>query len=85
MNLELDVLLASIYYLMTRYARRPDRRVAQAIAEHLRMLEERGDCDSAVLRSAGRRLALQWTEHLDCGCACSDVTVAVPCPHVKLH
>lgn len=60
----LEVLMASIYYLMTRYVRLPDASVSQAIVEHLEMLEAHPNCDSEILRNAGKRLARQWNEHL---------------------
>ena len=58
------VLLASIYYLMTRYARLPDEQIANAIAEHFEILGRHPDCDSEILKRAGERLSLQWREHL---------------------
>ncbi len=60
----LEVLMASLYYLMTRYARAPCPRVSRAITEHLERLSNHADCGSGILRTAGRRLALQWREHL---------------------
>ena len=60
----LEVLLASIYYLMTRYVRLPDPEVSKAIIEHLEMLERHPDCESEILANVGRRLALQWRNHV---------------------
>lgn len=60
----LEVLLASIYYLMTRHARLPDPKISEAIIQHLEMLEAHPDCESKILTEAGKRLALQWREYL---------------------
>jgi hypothetical protein len=80
----LDVLLASIYCLMTRYARRQDRNVSRAIAEHLLMLAAREDLDSTVLRCAGRRLAAQWNEHIAAESR-SSLAQTLTDPRVKIH
>lgn len=61
---ELDVLLASICYLMTRHARAADPRLATAIYEHLQLLTEHPDCSSEVLKNAGLRLSRQWQCYL---------------------
>lgn len=60
----MELLLSSVYYLMTRYARRPAPCVAQAIIEHLQMIAGHPECQSELVRNAGRRLALQWREHI---------------------
>jgi len=60
----LEVLLASIYYLMTRYARSPDPGVSRAIAGHLDKLASHAEGESEVLHKAGKRLAAQWREYL---------------------
>lgn len=60
----LEILLASLYYLMTRHARLPDARISRSIIEHFDMLATHPDCKSEILIKAGERLASQWTEHL---------------------
>ncbi len=60
----LEVLMASIYYLMTRYARLPDTKLSQAISDHFEMLSNHPNCDSEILKKAGYRLASQWKEYL---------------------
>ncbi len=64
MQPKLDVLLASIIYLMTRYARKPSVELARAINEHLQLLEQHPDCKSDVLHKAGARLKRQWASLL---------------------
>lgn len=63
-EVSLEVLMASIYYLMTRYAKSPDAKVSKGISDHLQMLNSHPDCDSKILQKAGRRLAIQWQEIL---------------------
>jgi hypothetical protein len=55
-QLPLDVLLASLCYLMSRHALTGDQALAQAGSRHLAMLSRHPDCESAVLSDAGRRL-----------------------------
>lgn len=62
--LSMELLLSSVYYLMTRYARRPAPCVARAIIEHLQLIAGHPECQSELVRNAGRRLALQWREHI---------------------
>ena len=64
-QLNFDLLIASIYYLMTRYAQSPDTNVSNAICEHLKMLAEHPDCHSAILQNAGESLSMQWQRYLD--------------------
>ena len=63
-RLNFDVLIASIYYLMTRYAQAPNQHVSTAIGEHLKMLAEHPDCDSSILQNTGERLSIQWQGYL---------------------
>jgi hypothetical protein len=49
---------------MTRYAKSPDKRVSKAISQHLDMLSNHPDCDSDIIKKAGKRLAIQWQEQL---------------------
>ena len=59
-EISLEVLLISIYYLMTRYAIKADARVAEAIAQHFEMLASHQDCDTHIMKRAGERLSSQW-------------------------
>ncbi len=59
-QLPLDILLASLCYLMSRYALTGDQALAQAVSPHLAMLLRHPDCESAVLSDAGRCLTGQW-------------------------
>lgn len=63
----LETLFAAIAYLMSRYAQRPDRELADAICFHLELLARREDCRSEVLNNAARRLWLHWRA-LGSGC-----------------
>lgn len=63
-ELSLELLLASIYYLMTRYAKAPDAKISSAISDHLVMLSSHPNCNSEILQKVGSRLAIQWREHL---------------------
>ncbi|MCG8379304.1 MAG: hypothetical protein MI865_07505 [Proteobacteria bacterium] len=63
-EVSLEVLLASIYYLMTRYAKLPDKEISNAICYHLEMLSRHPDCDSEIIQKTGSRLAKQWRDQL---------------------
>ncbi|MEM7027334.1 MAG: hypothetical protein AAF410_03800 [Pseudomonadota bacterium] len=60
----MEVLMATIYYLMTRYARQPDRQISDAIATHLQLLSQHPECDSDILQKAGNRLSAQWKDEI---------------------
>ena len=55
-----DVLLATLCYLMTRYALNPSGAVARAVSRHFSLLEQHPDCHSSELRKVARRLERQW-------------------------
>lgn len=55
-----EVLIASLCYLMTQYAREPDVELAPQIQRHLHLLEGHPDCTSDLLRVMCRRLSCHW-------------------------
>jgi hypothetical protein len=58
---QLDVLLASTLYLMTRYHAHRCPCVANAVAQHLDLLSRQAEARcSAVLRAACAQLELDW-------------------------
>ena len=59
---ELETLLASILYLMTRQSQSPKAGLEQAIFDHLQMLSNHPDCNSEVLKNAGERVSLCWRQ-----------------------
>ena len=68
MNRELDrdksprfeLILASLFYLMSQYVGSPRKEIAQAVSEHFELLHKHPECESKVLRDVGRSLHLQW-------------------------
>ncbi|MDZ7685385.1 MAG: hypothetical protein U5O39_10630 [Gammaproteobacteria bacterium] len=48
--------MASLFYLMTRYAGSPSPALAEAIADHFEMLRYHPDGGDEVIAKAGRRL-----------------------------
>ncbi|MGH8655850.1 MAG: hypothetical protein ACREYE_28365 [Gammaproteobacteria bacterium] len=56
----LDVLLAALCYLMSRYAANRCPALAEAVARHFMMLARHPDCRSEVLANMGQRLARYW-------------------------
>jgi len=58
----LNVIVASLLYLMTRYAGSPSPSLADAIADHFEMLRLHPDGGDEIIASAGRRLAQTWTD-----------------------
>ena len=85
----LEVLMASIFYLMTRHAIRPDTSIANAIVDHLDMLARHTDCDSHVWRRAGERLSSQWQYCVKAAASAKTYQLhpeqTVPGGHGKLH
>jgi len=57
-----ELILASILFLMTHYARRPDTPVARTIEEHLHRLARHADQDSDYMIKTCTRLQKQWQE-----------------------
>ena len=57
---EIETLLASIFYLMSRYAETQDNEIADAIHMHLNLLETHPNLSSPVLMKTCRRLKCHW-------------------------
>jgi len=55
-----EVLIASLCYLMTQYAKEPDAALAHHIKRHLHLLEDHPGCTSDLLRTMCRRLSCHW-------------------------
>lgn len=57
-----EILLASLFFLMTRYARQPDDMVLRGIHDHLQRLARHAEGDSAFLSRTCERLLDQWLD-----------------------
>ena len=55
-----EVILATLCYLMSRYANDPSTSIERAVSEHFDLLHKHPDCDSDILQDVGRRMSLQW-------------------------
>jgi hypothetical protein len=55
-----DLLIATLFYLLSRFAFGSDPNIAHCIVEHFQWLEAHPDCGSDVLRHASELLARQW-------------------------
>lgn len=55
-----EVVLASLLFLMTRYARQPDPNVLRGIRDHLQRLARHPDQDSSFMVRTSERLMDQW-------------------------
>jgi hypothetical protein len=68
MNRELDrnklprfeVVLASLFYLISQYVGSPRKEIAHAVSEHFEILHQHPECQSKILRDVGKSLHLQW-------------------------
>jgi hypothetical protein len=68
MNRELDrdklprfeVVLASLFYLMSQYVGSPTKEIAHAVSEHFEILHQHPQCESKILQDVGKSLQLQW-------------------------
>jgi len=60
---KLEVIIASLFYLMSRYAHSPSKEVALAASGHFELLRIHPESDgSRILQDVGRRLMLQWRD-----------------------
>ena len=55
-----EVILASLFYLMSQYVGCPRKEIAYAVSEHFEILHQHPGCQSKVLRDVGKSLHLQW-------------------------
>ena len=58
----IDSLIVSLLYLMTRHSHAPKAALQQAIADHMQVLATHPDCDSSILKDAGERLSRYWRQ-----------------------
>jgi hypothetical protein len=61
-----EVILASLFYLMSQYVGSPRKEIAHAVSEHFELLHQHPECESKVLQDVGRSLHMQWrglTDH----------------------
>lgn len=59
---ELEDLIASTFYLMTRHSKAPKANLEKTIAEHLQRLSNHPECKSKKLREASKRLSITWLQ-----------------------
>ena len=55
-----EVILASLFYLMSQYVGSPRKEIAHAVSEHFELLHQHPECESKVLRDVGKSLHMQW-------------------------
>jgi hypothetical protein len=55
-----EVILASLFYLMSQYVGSPRKEIAHAVSEHFELLHQHPECESKVLQDVGRSLHMQW-------------------------
>ena len=58
---KLEVILASLLYLMSHYAESPTEELRRAVSEHFDILHVHPECKSKLLRDVGQRLHRQWS------------------------
>lgn len=57
---DVGTLIASIFYLMSRYANSQDKELILAIHKHLNLLEQHPDMQSETVKITCRRLRNDW-------------------------
>jgi len=57
---KLEIILASLFYLMSQYVGSPRKDIAHAVSEHFELLHQHPECESKVLRDIGKSLHMQW-------------------------
>ena len=62
-----EVILASLFYLMSQYVGSPRKDIAHAVSEHFQLLHQHPECESKILRDVGKSLHLQWRGLTDPG------------------
>ena len=55
-----EVVLASLFYLMSQYVGSPRKEIAHAVSDHFELLHQHPECESKILRDVGKSLHLQW-------------------------
>ena len=55
-----EVILASLFYLMSQYVGSPRKEIAHAVSEHFELLHQHPECESKILRDVGKSLHMQW-------------------------
>ncbi len=58
---ELDTLIASLFYLMSRFAKKNEPGLVEAISMHLQMVLEHPDSKSEAILNTCRRLQCYWS------------------------
>ena len=58
---QLEVILATLLYLMSHYAESPTEELKRAVSEHFNILHTHPECKSKLLRDVGQRLHRQWS------------------------
>lgn len=61
-TLELEKIIATTLYLMTRHSKAPKANLEQSIVEHLQMLTNHPECKSQELKDVCKRLLITWKQ-----------------------
>ena len=57
---DVQTLLATLCYLMSRHAENPSAELANIISDHFSIMQNHPDCQSGILKDLGRRLGFHW-------------------------
>ena len=57
---DVQTLLATLCYLMSRHAESPSAELANIISDHFSMMQSHPDCQSGILKDLGSRLGFHW-------------------------
>lgn len=57
---DVETLLATLCYLMSRHAEHPTAELANIISDHFSMMQSHPDCQSGILKDLGKRLGFHW-------------------------
>ena len=55
-----EVILASLFYLMSQYVGSPRKEIAHAVSEHFELLHQHPECESKILRDVGKNPFLHF-------------------------
>ena len=57
---DVQTLLATLCYLMSRHAEHPTAELANIISDHFSIMQSHPDCQSGIFKDLGKRLGFHW-------------------------
>ncbi|PCJ43303.1 MAG: hypothetical protein COA71_00020 [SAR86 cluster bacterium] len=62
---DMDVIISTLFYLMSRYSGNSDPKIAGIISQHFGYLQTHPECKSTIMKSSSEKLLLHWAKLAD--------------------